>query len=1206
MEKMELNEDDRSMEEPSSRDLASLESPDAGNIFGESLVHPRIGDEYQAEIPSMLNESEGLQLLMNPDEAGTSTDVSHSFVIGLPVPITWIYDDVKTVKDEPTASVNKLANAADSNGFLNSKKEVTESLNSHNKDQDSKVDTSVHTCRNSGYSPVPGLPSESWSDFEVDCFLLGLYIFGKNLLQVKNFMESKGIGQVLSFYYGRFYKSPRYCKWADCRKMRKRKCIVGERLFTGGRHKELFCRLLLHISEESKSSLQEVFKAYAEGRASMEEYVSALKAMFGLHALIEAVGIGKGKDDLTTLVEASKATRGPTSYPELPSGSACSSLTCAEIIKFLTGGFRLSKARSNDLFWEAVWPRLLAKGWQSEQPKNEGYKGSKNSLVFLVPGIKKFSRRKLVKGDHYFDSVSDVLNKVASKPELLELEAGEARVGSSKAGNGWVMSSDSDSDSGSDHKPRRFLKARVPANSSLPIKFTLVDTSLADGENPFKVRELRSLPFQAKSIPVLKSRSRKINGISPRESAKETLILDAPLSGVKNQAAELENGAFENQTVANNTLGLPNGSVERFPDHETKFSGDKQSSKIKHQFSRRPKHDRPCSTNPTQKRQKLLACTVANTIPSVGESCSVLSSPAQEKDVTSAADLPAAPLSSIDHPIASGDSREKTRACPTPDASLDEKEKSEVEESFDFYELKRAVVELESGLQKKVEPREEHCSQDPPMKSELVGLAEEKSVISGRRQSTRNRPLTKKALEALATGMLSPKQTRKHQQTWSEEDIKPTLSARCRRRKTAPRNRPVGVVTCSRSSGYGTVSDGMAQALVEKSSPAAEPHVRNSEPANIKEGADFECNGYDNVRFSLARILSHKSSPSSRIHLRETVSTNGSVDEGTSSKGSEYDRSQINVVSENLNLKPRPGGDLPTRKTEYSDSCVTEVTKPRNHEYVWIPNSMGLTLNQKLRPCGHLESHAKNAVPDAARFNVDEGSVSTSSRNARVFSSLAHAPDKNSRPLGRPRMIRVTAFSSDSVGGDTGPKGSVYPGHGSTIMLLTPHEESRQSASPLVRSSKPVAEGPEPGGSADAWGGSASTPQALGQKMSPGETNVRNNELGNHSSEVPASEGSEQDKEPMPVSRPGIRICNPAIASAGQGTEGSGLIKVSSSVGDKPKQKPRPSGRSRAKNTESANGNSGERVESNGVGSNRVSNSIVLPVNNPLFEANQQ
>jgi len=95
----------------------------------------------------------------------------------------------------------------------------------------------------------------------------------------------------------------------------------------------------------------------------------------------------------------------------LPTGKDCSLLGSEDIIKFLPGDFR-SKTRSNDIFWEAVWPRLLAKGWHSEQPKDVST--TKNCLVFLMPGINKFSRSKLTKGTHNFDSVSDVLKNGVS------------------------------------------------------------------------------------------------------------------------------------------------------------------------------------------------------------------------------------------------------------------------------------------------------------------------------------------------------------------------------------------------------------------------------------------------------------------------------------------------------------------------------------------------------------------------------------------------------------------------------------------------------------------------------------------------------------------------------------------------------------------------------------------------------------------------
>ncbi|WZZ19321.1 hypothetical protein YC2023_112410 [Brassica napus] len=100
--------------------------------------------------------------------------------------------------------------------------------------------------------------------------------------------------------------------------------------------------------------------------------------------------------------------RRPT-VPGLGGAAAYTSLTSAEIVNQLKGrSSRLSK------------PRLLARGWRSEQRKDHrGY-----NIVFIVPGVERFSRGELVKGDQYFDSVSDILTKVASEPELLEFEVG--------------------------------------------------------------------------------------------------------------------------------------------------------------------------------------------------------------------------------------------------------------------------------------------------------------------------------------------------------------------------------------------------------------------------------------------------------------------------------------------------------------------------------------------------------------------------------------------------------------------------------------------------------------------------------------------------------------------------------------------------------------------------------------------------------------
>ena len=80
---------------------------------------------------------------------------------------------------------------------------------------------------------VPGTLSNSWSEADAKSFLLGLFIFGKNFIKIKKFLENKGMGEILSFYYGKFFKSEEYHRWSDCRKIKGRKCIIGQKLLNG-------------------------------------------------------------------------------------------------------------------------------------------------------------------------------------------------------------------------------------------------------------------------------------------------------------------------------------------------------------------------------------------------------------------------------------------------------------------------------------------------------------------------------------------------------------------------------------------------------------------------------------------------------------------------------------------------------------------------------------------------------------------------------------------------------------------------------------------------------------------------------------------------------------------------------------------------------------------------------------------------------------
>jgi len=88
-----------------------------------------------------------------------------------------------------------------------------------------------------------------------------------------------------------------------------------------------------------------------------------------------------------------------------------------EIVHILSGDFRIGKTQASDIFWEAVWPRLLANGWHSEQPSSN--LSNKSAIIFIVPGIEEYSRN-LVKGVDYFDSIKDLLDEVASYPLLIK------------------------------------------------------------------------------------------------------------------------------------------------------------------------------------------------------------------------------------------------------------------------------------------------------------------------------------------------------------------------------------------------------------------------------------------------------------------------------------------------------------------------------------------------------------------------------------------------------------------------------------------------------------------------------------------------------------------------------------------------------------------------------------------------------------------
>jgi len=172
-------------------------------VFDDPETSVEVGEIYQAELPILISKSEYF-LLQNNTEAES---IHHNFQIGLPIPITWI--------------------------------------------------KSYEEHEHKGQILVPGSRSDNWTEIEEAGLVLGLYIFGKNFVEVKQIIGNKKTEDILSFYYGKFHKSDKYRRWYGCREKKSKKCNL-HKIFTEPRPRELLFRLIPNVPEEVQNELLEV------------------------------------------------------------------------------------------------------------------------------------------------------------------------------------------------------------------------------------------------------------------------------------------------------------------------------------------------------------------------------------------------------------------------------------------------------------------------------------------------------------------------------------------------------------------------------------------------------------------------------------------------------------------------------------------------------------------------------------------------------------------------------------------------------------------------------------------------------------------------------------------------------------------------------------------------------------------------------------
>ncbi|KAF0905948.1 hypothetical protein E2562_008971 [Oryza meyeriana var. granulata] len=785
----------------------------------DTRVYPRVGDEYQVEIPNLATEEERVKLRSCPVDDNGNFGFDYPVGVGLAIPVTWAQNTSNHAKKEQTgfSGHGSLSSQDECNSHIieNIPRNVL-GCKVECDEQDEKSLKSagqvVHCLQNwkvNDYIPLPGMRRYFWTDEEAQTFLLGLYIFGKNLVQVTKFMQCKTMGEVLSYYYGEFFRSDAYKRWAACRKVRSKRCILGLRIFSGTRQQELLSRILAGIAREVQDPLLEVFKTFNEGTSTFEEFILSLRSTVGAQVLVEAVGIGKGKYDLTGFALDPSRNHGISTRAEIPIGKACSSLSSGDIIKFLTGDFRLSKAKSNDLFWEAVWPRLLARGWHSEQPKDSSLVG-KHALVFLIPGVKKFSRKKLVRGNHYFDSVSDVLSKVASEPRLLEfgVEGGNCD-GGFKIENGWIHDAELDKSTVTDKKSPCYTRPSEPGCSPELMKFTVVDTSVVQGEEPCKVRSLRNLPTDASHGYMSSPHSGDSGSDSSEEHSDSEDSSEyinekkcKPPTGDRMDVDVLQkNSSFSGtMTSTNGHMSIDQGfsimnnvcssTATILPVGTQRVHATNSSTEINFQFDQRVTPEpQVFLAAPVSKRRRLVSCknertgrrnTAVNRRQHVKQADTTL-----RHDVSGANEARAGAKPFVWGSIPNSSTTinfdmSNIHLChrqlynvPPTDEKMVYKEKSQDKHVIDLnipqvpsdYESAASYIVPPSDKNTQTMDRSIHSSETnemddclPDINASCNGLLSEQLSFGSRRQSTRSRPPTTRALEALACGFIGTKQ----------------------------------------------------------------------------------------------------------------------------------------------------------------------------------------------------------------------------------------------------------------------------------------------------------------------------------------------------------------------------------------------------------------------------------------------------------------
>ncbi|KAK9280909.1 hypothetical protein L1049_003800 [Liquidambar formosana] len=334
------------------------------------------------------------------------------------------------------------------------------------------------------------------------------------------------------------------------------------------------------------------------------------------------------------------------------------------------------------------------------------------------------------------------------------------------------------------------------------MKFTIVDTSLVHGEERSKVKLLKSLPIDTTNVssPSCLSCETDQDISEEWEDEAEEINTSNPLEDVTARGACADSAECVTSILDNGVPADP--SIAAVENHEGQSTGaydDEQSTKkMKYQFSRNAKSGHSKYLAPVT-RQQLTASGNEDSRHSRESKLNEENSHFQSNSPDACENMPfqEGPSQNLSSTSSSaqgtclGGSNEGTLNENCLDAEL----LPEKPLPLKLIDLNLPHIPPDFGTDEpfamdmvhnhdnpcanKLSTPSETSEQPEPLKISDGGASiEQPSIMNGRRQSTRNRPLTTKALEALACGFFNTKRKRKRVEALPQNNSMPRSSRR--------------------------------------------------------------------------------------------------------------------------------------------------------------------------------------------------------------------------------------------------------------------------------------------------------------------------------------------------------------------------------------------------------------------------------------------